>query len=210
MKKESLADKAYAVIKNNIMSLTYPPGMPLTETLLADELGMSRNPIRSAIHLLEAEGLIVSDYYKTIMVKDITDKDIEELYQLRDLVETEAFQLIFSTNRFEEYSYRIEEKVVRMNAVAEDAYEWELADMKMHMEIVSILDNTRINRMYEANLSEAIRIGLYSIKNGMHISKTNANLKRMIKYMRLGNYDKSYEILKADHFTIGKQSALKK
>lgn len=208
MKKESLADKAYTIIKNNIMSLTYPPGMPLTESQLAEELGMSRNPVRSAIRLLEAEGLIVSDYYKTTMVKDITDKDIEELYQLRDLVETEAFQRIFSTNRFEEYSYRIEEKVVRMNAVADDVYQWELADMKMHMELISILDNARINRMYEANLSEAIRIGLYSIKNGMHIPKTNTNLKRMIKYMRIGNYEKSYAILKADHFTTGKQSAL--
>lgn len=210
MKKESLADKAYTIIKQNIMNLTYAPGMPLTEAQLVDELGMSRNPIRSALQILEVEGLIVSDYYKTMMVKDITNKDIEEMYQLRDLVETEAFKLIFSSNRHEEYSYRIEEKVVRMNAVAEDVYQWELADMKMHMEIISILDNSRINRMYEANLSEAIRMGLYSVKNGMHIPKTNANLKKMIKFMRQGDYEKAYAILKADHFTIGKQSALKK
>lgn len=210
MRRESLSDKAYAIIKENIMNLTYAPGMPLTESQLAEELGMSRNPIRSAIQILESEGLIVSDYYKTMMVKEITHKDIEEMYQLRDLIETEAFKLIFSSSRHEEYSYRIEEKVVRMNATADDVYQWELADMKMHMEIISILDNSRINRMYEANLSEAIRMGLYSVKNGMHIPKTNANLKKMIKYMRQGNFEKSYEILKADHFTIGKQSALRK
>ena len=42
----------------------------------------------------------------------------------------------------------------------------------MHMEIISILDNERINRIYENNLSELIRIGQYSIRNGMGISKT--------------------------------------
>ncbi|MFI3173428.1 MAG: GntR family transcriptional regulator [Eubacteriales bacterium] len=210
MTRLSLADQAYNTIKNNILNLTYPPGMPLTESQLADALGMSRNPVRTAIKMLESEGLIVSDYYKTKMVKEITKKDIEEMYQLRELIETEALQLIFSSNRFEEYSYRIEEKVVRMHAVAADMYEWEIADMNMHMEIISILDNSRINRMYEANLCEAIRMGLYSVKNGMHIPKTNTNLKRMVKHMRSGDYDNAYHILKNDHFTIGKSSALRK
>ena len=96
-----------------------------------------------------------------------------------------------------------------MCAVASDVYEWEIADTAMHMEIISIFENERINRIYENNLSELIRIGQYSIKNGMRIPKTNENLKEMIKYMRSGNYEKAYEILKADHFGIGKNSALK-
>ena len=39
-----------------------------------------------------------------------------------------------------------------MCAVAGDLYEWEIADTAMHMEIISILDNERINRIYENNL----------------------------------------------------------
>ena len=41
-KAKSLADQAYETIKQNILNLTYPPGMPLTEAKLAEELGMSR------------------------------------------------------------------------------------------------------------------------------------------------------------------------
>lgn len=208
-KNTSLADQAYETIKNNILNLTYPPGMPLTEAFLTKELGMSRSPVRTAIQMLQAEGLIVSDYYKSMTVKEITDQDINEIYQLRELLEGAAFRLIFTSGRNEEYSYRIEEKIVRMCAVASDVYEWEIADTAMHMEIISIFENERINRIYENNLSELIRIGQYSIKNGMRIPKTNENLKEMIKYMRSGNYEKAYEILKADHFGIGKNSALK-
>lgn len=208
-KTSSLADQAYERIKQNILNLTYPPGMPLTEAMLSRELGMSRSPVRSAIQMLQTEGLIVSDYYKSMTVKEITDRDIREIYQLRELIEEPAFRLIFTSGRHEEYSYRIEEKVVRMCAAAADLYEWETADTAMHMEIISILDNERIERIYENNLSELIRIGQYSVKNGMHIPETNENLRRMVQYMRKGDYENAYTILKTDHFGTGRDSALK-
>ena len=208
-KTASLAAQAYEKIKENILNLTYSPGMPLTEAMLATELGMSRSPIRAAIQMLRSEGLIVSDYYKSMTVREITDRDINELYQIRELLEGAAFRLIFSLGRNEEYSYRIEEKVVRMCAAAEDPYEWELADTAMHMEIISIFDNERINKIYENNLCELIRIGQYSVRNGMQIPKTNENLKKMIEYMREGDAEASFAILRADHFKIGRDSALK-
>ena len=208
-KNTSLADQAYEIIKQNIVNLTYPPGMALTESFLTKELKMSRSPVRSAISMLQNEGLIVSDYYKTMTVKEITDQDINDLYQMRELIEGAAFKMIFDSGKFEEYSYRLEEKVVRMCAAASDIFEWEMADAAMHMEIISIFENERIKKIYENNLSELVRIGQYSVKNGMHIPKTNDNLKKMVEYMRKGNYEKSFAIFKADHFGTGKTSALK-
>lgn len=205
----SLADQAYEKIKQNIMDLTYPPGMALTEALLTKELGMSRSPVRSAIKLLESDGLIESDYYKTMTVKKITRKDVKNIYQLRELLESSAFRYIFTSGQYEKYSYLLEEKIVRMCAAAGSLYSWELADTDMHMEIIRAMDNDRITRVYENTLTELIRIGQYSVKNGMHIPKTNDNLKKMVKYMRAGDYEKAYHILKSDHFEIGMESALK-
>lgn len=205
----SLADQAYEKIKQNIMDLTYPPGMALTEALLTKELGMSRSPVRSAIKLLESDGLIESDYYKTMTVKKITRKDVKNIYQLRELLESSAFRYIFTSGQHEKYSYLLEEKIVRMCAAAGSLYSWELADTDMHMEIIRAMDNDRITRVYENTLTELIRIGQYSVKNGMHIPKTNDNLKKMVKYMRAGDYEKAYHILKSDHFEIGMESALK-
>lgn len=189
-KSLSLAEQAYEKIKQNIMDLTYPPGMPLTESMLTKELGMSRSPVRSAIQMLQTEGLIESDYYRSITVKKITHQDIEEIYQLRELLETSAFRFIFTSGQHVEYSYRLEEKVVRMCAASKDVYKWEIADTDMHMEIISALHNSRINKVYENTLSELIRIGQFSVKNGMRIPKTNDNLKKMVQYMREGEFEK--------------------
>ena len=205
----SLADRAYEAIRTNILNLTYPPGTQLTEAKLTADLNMSRSPVRAAIKMLQAEGLIVTDYYKSMTVKELTDKDIREIYQLRELLESSAFQLIFTSGRWEEYSYRIEEKVVRMCAAAGDIYQWELADTNMHLEIISIFDNERINRIYENNMSELIRMGQCSVKNGMDIQETNENLKKMVLHMRENNYEAAYAILKSDHFTTGKETALR-
>lgn len=207
--RHSLADQAYTSIKNNILNLTYAPGLPLTETMLAEELHMSRNPVRTALKMLQTEGLIVTDYYKSMTVKEITESDIREIYQLREVLETAAFHKIFDEGRAEEYSYRIEEKVVRMHAAAHDVFEWEQADANMHMEIISIYENSRITRIYETNLSELIRMGMCSVKNGMIISSANANLKKMVTYMRKNNYERAFDILQKDHFTTGKTTALK-
>ena len=72
-KSVSLADQAYETIKTNILNMTYPPGMTLTESRLARDLGMSRSPVRTAIRMLQTEGLIVTDYYKSMTVKEITE-----------------------------------------------------------------------------------------------------------------------------------------
>ncbi len=208
-KSTSLATQAYEKIKENILNLTYPPGMPLTEAMLTTELGMSRSPVRAAIQMLQTEGLIVSDYYKSMTVREITAQDINELYQIRELLEGAAFRLIFTSGRNAEYSYRLEEKIVRMFAAAENIYEWEIADTAMHMEIISIFENKRINKIYENNLCELIRIGQFSVRNGMQIARTNENLKKMIEYMRKGDSEQSFAILKTDHFETGRNSALK-
>ena len=96
-----------------------------------------------------------------------------------------------------------------MCAGSSDLYEWEVADAAMHLEIISIFDNDRINRIYKNNLSEFIRIGQYSVKNGMHIPQTNANLRNMVRYMREENFEKSYDILRTLHLESGMDNALK-
>jgi DNA-binding GntR family transcriptional regulator len=208
-KSESLTDLAYNYIKKNILSLTYLPGSVLTESELAKELGISRMPVRSAVTALENEGLLVSEHYKSIMVKDITRKDVFEIYQLRELLETNALKMIFKLKKNHEYSYRIEEKVVRMKAAQNDFYKWEEADAEFHAEIVNIYDNERINRIYKNNQTELIRIGVLSKKNKNHIENINNRLNKFVKSIRDECFEDALEILITDHIHLGKDMALK-
>lgn len=199
----SLTDEAYNVIKKRIINITYPPDTFLTEAKLSEDLKMSRMPIRMAIKRLHNEGWLLSSFRKKIKVKGVTKKDVLEIYQLRKLVEENAMKLIFEMNKTWEYSHRIEEKVVHMKAMQDDPFEWELADTQMHMEIVSIFDNSRINKIYQNNQEELIRIGLISNKPFVHVQKIIDNLYSMVESIRAKDFDNAIAILRADHLEEG-------
>ncbi|WP_431799885.1 GntR family transcriptional regulator [Halobacillus andaensis] len=77
---------AYEFIKRSILHGEYSPKMRLTEEYLANELNLSRTPIREALRKLESEGLIVSQK-RGVYVRHFTKEDIEQIYDLRTLLE---------------------------------------------------------------------------------------------------------------------------
>ena len=99
---------------------------------------------------------------------------------------------------------------MRRCAAASDPFAWEIADIAFHMEIVSIYENERIDRIYHNNLSELTRMGVHSVKNGMEIQQTNDHLKDLVEYMRQGDYEHAVKILKDDHFGTGRTTAMLK
>jgi len=89
----SLKDRAYTVIKNAILSLKLKPGAPLVETQLADELGISKTPVRAALEELEREGFVTRILFKGTYVTEVTIKDLVEVFQLRAVLEGLAARL---------------------------------------------------------------------------------------------------------------------
>lgn len=85
--KYSLRGKVYSIIRENILDGKYKVGESLVEMRLAEELNVSRTPIREAIRQLELEGLIESIPNKGAVVKGINTKDMEDIYKIRLLLE---------------------------------------------------------------------------------------------------------------------------
>lgn len=83
----SLRNKVFKYIKSQIINGGYGPGETLLESKLADELGVSRTPIREAIRLLEMEGLVETTTKKGTNVLGISQQDVEDIYTIRQLVE---------------------------------------------------------------------------------------------------------------------------
>jgi DNA-binding GntR family transcriptional regulator len=82
MSNHSLETIAYTSIREKIISCEYFPGTILSENELAAELKMSRTPIRSALSHLESEGYIVSIHKRGIQVKDLSYKEIVDMYEV--------------------------------------------------------------------------------------------------------------------------------
>ena len=85
-KTTSLADQVFEKLENDIIQGVYPKGEILTELKLADQLGVSRTPIREALRRLEQERLI-EDTGKGSLVLGITENDLEDIMSIRERTE---------------------------------------------------------------------------------------------------------------------------
>jgi len=83
----SLRNKVFIKLQNDILNGIYEPGDSLIETKLSEELGVSRTPIREALRQLELEGLVQYIPNKGVIVKGISQKDIQDIYTIRMLIE---------------------------------------------------------------------------------------------------------------------------
>lgn len=83
------ADFAYISIREKLAAGRWPPGAHLRETELADELGLSRTPIREALRKLASEQLVQFEPHLGVRVPGWSHQDIEEIFALR--VELESF-----------------------------------------------------------------------------------------------------------------------
>ena len=82
--EDRLFNKAYDYIKDKIDSSCWPPGTKITEQLISEALFMSRTPIRTALLLLEEEGMVKSIPYKGYIVaeKKISNEGLLERLEL--------------------------------------------------------------------------------------------------------------------------------
>ena len=85
--KQSLADKVFEILENSILNGQYHTGDILTENKLSSELGVSRTPIREALHRLESEGLVQSMHNRGVQVLGVSFEDAAEAYEIRMRIE---------------------------------------------------------------------------------------------------------------------------
>src|SRR5688572_9226808 len=86
----SLREQAYKHIRQKILVGDIPVSRRLSEVQLAKEIGISRTPVREAVSQLASEGLIQRHPELGVLVRQITRKELEELTNLRWLLESYA------------------------------------------------------------------------------------------------------------------------
>jgi DNA-binding GntR family transcriptional regulator len=87
-------EKVYEYLRSAILSGRFNPGKRLTEEHLAKEIGVSRTPIREALHKLELEGLIKPLETRGFIVSRDSKDEVEELFEIRSILEGHALRII--------------------------------------------------------------------------------------------------------------------
>ena len=89
----SATGKAYQSLKNDILHCELPPGSQIYEGETAERLGMSKTPVREALGMLAHEGFVEVRPRQGDRVTDVTFADVQEVFQLRLLLEPAAAEL---------------------------------------------------------------------------------------------------------------------
>lgn len=93
----SVGTMVYDILRDAILSGTLAPGQKLRQETLADAIGVSRVPVRSALIQLESDGLIEVHDRRGATVKTLSRSQAEEIYDLRTLLETYALRHSMAT-----------------------------------------------------------------------------------------------------------------
>jgi DNA-binding GntR family transcriptional regulator len=86
-------DHAYEAIWRQLIGGERRPGERVTDTELASQLGLSRTPVRQALHRLVQEDLVRLDARRGFWVRTFTAEDVHEIYDIRQVLETLALRL---------------------------------------------------------------------------------------------------------------------
>lgn len=161
----NLRDHITQRISDAILDGTYKPGERLVETAIANQLGVSRAPVREALSALEGEGIVVNVPRRGYSVIEFTDKDIDEIYSLRLLLEIGALRRAMS--RF------TEEDIAEMQSVIDRLGQAALQkidrgtivslDLSFHEFICRVADHERLHSVWDSmRLQTQILIGVTS------------------------------------------------
>jgi len=148
--RSNLAIEVANILRESITKGDFPPGMHLVEIPMAQKLGISRGPLREALRILEAEGMIESFPGRGSFVAQITERNIREVYSLRYILETEAVKLAIKNGTQEDIK-KLDEILKSMFAAAknEDTNEVTLLDFQFHTQIWTMADHTLLKEILE-------------------------------------------------------------
>ncbi|MEM9550878.1 MAG: GntR family transcriptional regulator [Pseudomonadota bacterium] len=160
----SLNDKAYGLLKNEILLCRLGPGTDVSEGMLAERYALSKAPIRHALGRLRQEQFVVTRGRLGNIVAPITLQDVREVFQLRLLLEIDATRLAagrVDAQHLRELEARVRACHAADGAATSDAYRE--ANHAFHSYIVAASGNDRLAAMVISLIEQHERIIHFSL-----------------------------------------------
>jgi len=156
--EQSLAQLAYKSLKERIFKLSFLPGDRLSESELAEALGLSRTPLRQALQRLQHEGLVDSQPKVGWIISPLDFKRLDSLYDFRILIECYAARRICQADQA---STGLMSLLSFWNVARKDRVrcpeQVSAKDEAFHQELVRLSGNSEVAKTH-AEITEKIRL----------------------------------------------------
>ena len=194
---ELLSKKVYRVLKKEIIKDSFKPGDKILEGKIAEQMGISRTPVREAIRELAAAGFVKMNPNQAIIVNDISIKVLREVLQIRGVLEGLAARLAVpliteeKIKVLETCNENMKKLIGQSNIIA-----FGKESNKFHSVILEVCGNNRLVQIRE-NLADQI----YKYRNiSLHIpGRLESALiehREIAEALKQGDADKADELSK--------------
>lgn len=146
----SKTEKVYDLLVESIITQRFPPGERLVERSLAERFGVSKTPVREALNRLKKEGLVEGTPYSGFFVARISAEDMEEIYELREVLEGLAARN--ATKKINEKQIRQLNSIIQSfeDCVREkDVKRYSSFDLEFHNLLAAISKNGRLTQIMQ-------------------------------------------------------------
>ncbi|WP_459558077.1 GntR family transcriptional regulator [Lacunimicrobium album] len=166
-KRLLLKDRAYQMIKRDILTGKLPAGMFLSERLLANHLNIGKAPIRDAIGRLRQENYLDVAPQQGIVVKGLTVKTMTDTFELRSILEPQiASKLAGQLPSSSKYALESNLAMQRECAEVKDIQGFIDLDVNFHLILAKAYGNQELLQIIDQICEKTYR-SIYSAPRGM-------------------------------------------
>ena len=210
-KQPHLRKIVYERLKDAILTGAIPKGIKLYESRIAEETGISRTPVREALHALERELLITAIDKVGYQIVDTDVEDLEEISAIRKTVEALALKKAIDRNRIGAHEInRLETNLKRAERALKD-YKSDLfieLDAEFHQILCALSHSERLVRM-----ADTLRKEMHRFRNRTKLDHdlAAASLKyhqEIVSFLKMKDYRSAKKAL-SDHIDHAKRKTEK-
>ncbi|KMT66291.1 GntR family transcriptional regulator [Catenovulum maritimum] len=205
-----LAEKAYQVIREQILNNSYRAGEQILEKTLVETLAISRTPVREACVRLEKEGLIEIKPRHGIRVKPISLEDMAEIYEILTALESEAARKLATQNlKAADLKKLVTPTTAMEKALAKNDLEaWAEADEAFHLALVELSGNQRLKQVVLQFWGQAHRVRYFTLHLRDKPTGSTQDHIDLVNAIKAGNSELAASIHR-NHRIEGKENLLK-
>ncbi len=202
-KPKSFVETVSNYLRESILQGELKPGEKINQNEILEKLGISSIPFREALRILEKEGLIVSRPGKGCWVAGISRKDLEETFEMREMLEVFALELI---EKREKKGANIKGELKSLIGNKETGELGHEFCLKFHLNLIQLADNSKLLHLYYS-LSNNIR-RYQRMSYVLHHDSCLKEHLQILEPLMAGEYERAKSAIKF-HLTELKDQLLK-
>jgi DNA-binding GntR family transcriptional regulator len=204
----TLWQRVYDHLRTEILEGRLEPGAELIEVALAEQLGVSRGPLREAIGRLAAEGLVTVSPRRGAVVRSLSKEEFLELYQVREALERMAVKLAVPRLTDEQFAELASlNEAMEAHATKNEVESFFEANLAFHARLLEASGNSKLEELYRQLLGQLGRYRVRSLTLRGNLKRSVSEHKAILRAARRGDAERAAQLM-AEHIRVPQRRAM--